>query len=164
MKGELNMEPWVDIRFRCVPLRAITRWTPAVDATDEAVALFRRLREAVQKHGQHNSYYLHDGQCVFHLTNHEQIGLLEFQFEGTVLTDADDVKTLHSDLQVELVGEVCPWLVAPVSQWFAETVREAVKVEFDRFIQAGDLEKTRQRLEICQTLCDAQGGYLGIGL
>jgi hypothetical protein len=158
------MDPWVDISFRCVPLRSVTRLTPAVDAPEETVALFRRLRAAVQKHGHHNSYYLHDGKCVYHLTNHEQLGLLEFQFEGTVLTDADDVKTLQSDLEVELVGEVCPWLVASVTDWFVESVREAVKVEFDQFILAGDLEKTKQRMEEFQAACNAQGGFLGIGL
>ncbi len=101
---------------------------------------------------------------MYHLTNHEQIGVLEFRFEGTVLTDAEDMKTRHCDLEVELAGEVCPWLVASVTDWFADSVREAVKVEFDQFISAGDLEKTVRRLEELQAASDAQGGFLGIGL
>ena len=121
-------------------------------------------RAAAQKHGLHNSYYLHEGKCTFHLTNHDQIGTIDFTFAGTVLTDAADMRTLHADLDVELAGEVCEWLVAPVVSWFAETVREAVKVEFDRFIAAGDLEKTIQRTQRLQAAIDAQGGFLGAWL
>jgi hypothetical protein len=158
------MSRWVDISFQCVPLRSVTRTTPPVDALPEVAAVFHRLREAARKHAFHNSYYLHDGRCVYHLTNHEQAGVLEFHFEGTVLTDADDMKTQCCDLKVELVGEVCPWLTTPVVDWFAETVREAIKVEFDRYIAAGDLEKTVRRLEELRAASDAQGGFLGIGL
>lgn len=158
------MSRWVDITFHCVPLRSVARMTPPVDAPDEVMAVLRRLRAAAQRHGFHNSYYLHDGKCVYHLTNHEQIGALEFRFEGTVLTDAEDMNTRHCDLQVELAGEVCPWLVASVTDWFADSVREAVKVEFDRFIAAGDLGRTVQRIEELRAASDAQGGFLGLGL
>lgn len=158
------MSRWVDISFQCAPLRSVTRMNPPVDASTELAALFGRVRAATQKHGFHNSYYLYDGKCVYHLTNHEQLGVLEFRFEGTLLTDTQDMKTLHCDLQVELAGEVCPWLVTPVATWFADTVREAVKVEFDRFIAAGDLSKTILRLEKIEAVSDAQGGFLGIGL
>lgn len=65
---------------------------------------------------------------------------------------------------MELTGDVCPWLVAPVADWFVDTVREAVKVEFDRFIAAGDLSKTIKRMEELRAASDAQGGFLGIGL
>ena len=88
------MNRWVDISFRCVPLRSVPRMSPPLDATNEVVEIYRRLREAAQKHGFHNSYYLHDGKCVYHLTNHEQIGMLEFRFEGTVLTDATGLAPL----------------------------------------------------------------------
>lgn len=158
------MSRWVDIRFQCMPLRSVARLTPPVDAPPNVAAAFAKLRAAVQKHGFHNSYYLHDGRCVYHLTNHDQLGQLEFRFEGTVLTDAQDMKTVHGDLHVELAAEVCPWLVAAVRDWFAETVREAVKLEFDRFIAAGDLARTIQRLEQLQAASDAQGGFLGVGL
>lgn len=158
------MSRWVDISFQCVPLRSVTRTTPPVDAQPEVAAVFQQLREAARKHGFHNSYYLHDGRCVYHLTNHTELGVLEFRFEGTVLTDANDMKTRHGELQVELVGEACPWLTAPVVDWFAETVCEAVKVEFDRYIAAGDLDKTIRRLEELRATSDAQGGFLGIGL
>jgi hypothetical protein len=158
------MSGWVEISFECVPLRTVARLNPPVDASNQQAAVVARLRAAAQKHGFHNSYYLHDGHCVYHLTNHKQLGTLEFQFQGTVLTDAKDVKTIHGDLDVELTGEVCPWLVAPVTDWFCETVCEAVKIEFDRFIAAGDLGKTIQRLEQLRAASDAQGGFLGLGL
>jgi hypothetical protein len=154
----------VEISFECLPLRSIPSFTPPVDATAEVVSLCRRLRDAEHKHGSHNTYYLHGGQCTFHLTNDEQIGTLTFRFEGTVLTDADDMATTGCDLEVELAGEVCPWLVAPVVEWFADTVREAVKVEFDRFIVAGDLARTIERIEQLQAASDAHGGFLGMGL
>ena len=158
------MGRWVNITFRCVPLRSIARLTAPLDAENGVVEVFRRLRAAAEKHGFHNSYFLHDGRCVYHLTNHEQIGMLEFRFDGTVLTDTDDLKTLDCDLHVELAGEVCEWLTAAASEWFTESVRAAVKVEFDRFIAAGDLERTVQRLEELRAASDAEGGFLGIGL
>jgi hypothetical protein len=158
------MTRWVEISFSCLPLRSFPSFSPPVDASSEVVALFGRLRAAAKKHGSHNTYYLRDGRCAFHLTNHEQIGLLEFGFEGTVLTDTEDLRTLRCDLDVQLLREACDWLVAPVVEWFADSVREAVKIEFDRFIAAGDLDKTIQRLERLRAASDAGGGFLGMGL
>ena len=158
------MTRWVEISFDCLPLRSVACFAPPVDASRKEADLYRRLREAAQKHGIHNAYYLHGGKCVFHLTNHEQIGMLNFRFDGVVLTDEKDMNTLQCDLAVELAGDACEWLVAPVVDWFAESVRRAVKVEFDRFIAAGDLDKTFQRLERLQAESDAKGGYLGLGL
>ncbi len=158
------MTRWVEISFNCLPMRSVACFAPPVDASREEADLYRRLREAAQKHGIHNAYYLHGGKCVFHLTNHEQIGMLNFRFDGVVLTDEKDMNTLECDLAVELAGDTCEWLVAPVVDWFAESVRRAVKVEFDRFIAAGDLDKTVQRLERLQAESDAKGGYLGLGL
>jgi hypothetical protein len=158
------MSRWVDISFDCLPLRSVACFAPPVDVSREETELFRRLREAAEKHGLHNTYYLHNGKCVFHLTNHEKIGMMEFRFYGTVLTDTQDMNTLHCDLAVKLSGNVCEWLVSSVVDWFAESVREAVKIEFDRFIEAGDLEKTIQRIERLQATSDAQGGFLGLGL
>jgi hypothetical protein len=98
------------------------------------------------------------------LTNHAEIGLLRFEFEGVVMTDENDRRTVGSDLTIELKEEVCDWLTAPVVEWFKETVAEAVKIEFDRYIQAGDLQKTIERLERLQAETSAQGGFLGMGL
>ena len=90
--------------------------------------------------------------------------MLKFRFHGTILTDPDDQRTRGSDLEVELVAETCSWLTEPVVQWFAETVARAVEVEFDRYIQAGDLARTQERIAQIQAQSDEQGGYLGMFL
>ncbi len=154
----------VEIAFDCLPLRSVTRLDVPLDASPEFEALFERIKRAIHQHGSHNSYYLHTAKCVFHLTNHEQVGMLEFRFEGTVLTDEEDSKTLRADLAVELRRETCDWLTEPVVHWFAETVTRAVIVEFDRFIAAGDLERTKARIERLRAESDEHGGYVGMGI
>ena len=160
-----TMSNFVDISFDCLPLRSVPRFdVPLDDAAPEAVEFAKRVRRAVTKHGQFNTYYLYDAQCVFHLTNDEKIGMVGFRFEGTVLTDSDDLKTLNCDLEIELAGEVCDWLTADAVAWLKETVGHAVRVEFDRYIHAGDLKRTIERLEKLRAESDAQGGFLGMGL
>ena len=154
----------VEISFDCLPLRSMGRFDIPPDATPEIQALHRRMRWAAEKHGLFNTYYLCNARCVFHLTNDEQIGMLEFGFEGTVLTDGDDRKTQYCDLQVTLLREVCEWLTTPAVAWLANAVREAVKVEFDRCIASGDLQKTIDRMQRLQAESEARGGYLGMGL
>jgi len=90
--------------------------------------------------------------------------MIGFQFEGTVLTDAEDRKTMAADLQVDLRRETCDWLTEPVVAWFRETVSRTVMVEFDRYIAAGDLDKTIRRIEQLQAESDAHGGFVGMGL
>jgi hypothetical protein len=154
----------VDISFDCFPLRSVGRFDPPLDAPPEQRARCQRMRSAADKHGLHNTYYLGNARCVFQLTNDEQLGMIEFSFEGTVTTDLEDQRTLRCDLEVELQREVCPWLTAPAVRWLTETVIEAVRVEFDRYIAAGDLRKTIQRIERLQAEADACGGFLGMGL
>ena len=154
----------VEITFECLPLRSITRLDVPLDAPPEYEAFVQRVRRATQKHGQHNTYYLHDATCVFHLTNEPDVGMLDFRFEGTVLTDPDDRKTLQCDLEVRLGRETCDWLTEPIVDWFVETVGRAVQVEFDRYIASGDLDKTVQRIQRLQAESDAHGGFLGMGL
>jgi hypothetical protein len=159
------MSNYVEISFDCLPLRSLPRIdVPLDDAEPEAVEFSRRLRQAVKKHGQFNTYYLYDAQCVFHLTNDEKIGMVSFRFEGTLLTDSDDQRALNADLEVELAGEVCDWLTATAVAWLKETVAHAVRVEFDRYIHAGDLKRTIERIEKLRTESDARGGFLGMGL
>ncbi len=159
------MSNFVDISFDCLPLRSVPRFdVPLDDAAPEVVEFAQRVRRAVTKHGQFNTYYLYDAECVFHLTNDEKIGLVGFRFEGTVLTDSEDLKTLDCELEIELASEVCDWLTADVVVWLKETVGHAVRVEFDRYIQAGDLKRTIERLEKLRAESDAQGGFLGMGL
>jgi hypothetical protein len=90
--------------------------------------------------------------------------MLEFRFEGTVLTDEADEKTLSCALDVELVRETCDWLTEPIVHWFLETVPRAVQVEFDQYIAAGDLEKAHQRAQQAQAQMESAGGYLGMFL
>ena len=158
------MDRWVDIQFDCLPLRSVSRWDAASDASPKFRDFCARLTEAHRKHGTHNAYFLHNARCVYHLTNHPDLGMLEFRFEGVVLTDAADRRTQGSDLAVQLVHETCTWLSEPVVNWFRESVQHAVRVEFDRYIEAGDLEKTRQRIEKLQAESDRLEGFLGMYL
>jgi hypothetical protein len=158
------MEHWVEIQFDCLPLRSVTRWEAPPDASPKLRDFCARLAQAHRTHGTHNSYYLHNAHCIFHLTNNPALGMLEFRFEGVVLTDADDRLTQGSDLAVELVRETCPWLSEPVVQWFRESVQHAVRVEFDRYIDAGDLERTRQRIAQMQAENERLEGFLGMYL
>jgi hypothetical protein len=158
------MSQAVEIAFECLPLRSVGRFDAPPDASPELAALCKGLRQAAEKHGLHNTYYLHQGRCSFRLTNDRQIGMVAFAFAGTVLTDSQDLKTLKCDLAVELNHEVCEWLTAAAVAWLAETVRQAVRVEFDRYIAAGDLRRTIDRIERCRAESDARGGFLGMGL
>ncbi|MFP6649536.1 MAG: hypothetical protein VB817_08745, partial [Pirellulaceae bacterium] len=75
-----------------------------------------------------------------------------------------DEKSVRTDLQVELVRETCDWLNEPIVQWFCETVPRTVGVEFDRFVENGDLEKTRLRLKEIESQSDEQDGFMGMYL
>jgi hypothetical protein len=161
---EVTVDQFVKIEFDCLPLRSLPRLDAPPDATPQQEALAMSIRQAVQKHGTHNAFYLYNGRCVFHLTNDPAIGMLEFGFRGTVLTDADDRRTQSCDLQVELTRDVCDWIKTPVVEWFLETVARAVQVEFDRYIAAGDLRKTVERIERLAAEVDSSGGFVGMGL
>ena len=152
----------VSVSFECTPLRSIARWGLSPDATPDQQEGLARLRKAAQRHGLHNSYYLSKGRCEFHVTSDPQVGLLVFRFEGTVLTDPHDRRTRTLDLQVELDAAVCEWLTAPAVEWFRETVVQAVRVEFDRYIDSGDLEAARQRLERTEAEMLRGGGFTGM--
>jgi hypothetical protein len=158
------MSGWVDVSFDCLPLRSVGRLEIPLDASPRYRQRCMDVKAAMEKHGSHNSYYLYNAQVTFHLTNSERVGMLQFRLEGTVLTDTTDEKSLRTDLQVELLRETCDWLTEPVVQWFRETVPRTVVVEFDRYIAAGDLEKTRRRLEEIESQADNQDGFMGMNL
>ena len=158
------MNRWVEITFDCVPLRTVTRFDIPMDASPAYRALCERVKVAIETHGSHNTYFLYNARCVFHLLNSDNLGTLEFGFEGVVMTDAADVRTIGCDLRAKLVRETCDWLTEPVVRWFEETVSRAVAVEFDRYIEAGDLEQAKLRLRKLEDLSDATGGYLGLYL
>jgi hypothetical protein len=158
------MSGWVDVSFDCLPLRSVGRLEIPLDASPRYRQRCMDIKAAMEKHGSHNSYYLYNAQVTFHLTNSDGVGMLQFRLEGTVLTDTADEKSLRTDLQVELLRETCDWLTEPVVQWFQETVPRTVVVEFDRYIAAGDLEKTRHRLEEIESQADNQDGFMGMHL
>ena len=122
-----------------------------------------RLRRAAAKHGLHNSYYLYRATCIFHLTNDAEAGMVEFAFEGTVLTDTDDLKTRQCDLEARLAAGGLRLAHRPGGPvWLGQSVSRAVQVEFDRYIAAGDLQKTIARMERLQKETEARGGTLGM--
>jgi hypothetical protein len=153
-----------EISFECLPLRSVGRLDIPLDASPKFRELCERIKQAIDRHGSHNTYFLHDAECSFHLTNQPDLGLLEFRFQGTVLTDPQDRETIATDLDVTLARETCDWLTQPVVAWFTETVSKAVMVEFNRYIAAGDLEQTKQRIAALQARADQEGGYLGMYL
>lgn len=158
------MNRWVEIEFDCLPLRMVGRLDVPLDASPKYRAFCERVKAAIARHGSHNSYYLYNARCVYHLVNHPDVGMIEFRFEGVALTDAEDLRTETCDLTVELQGESCDWLTEPVVAWFAETVPRSVRAEFDRYIEAGSLEKAKERIEKIQAASDEAGGYLGMFL
>jgi hypothetical protein len=159
-----TMAQTVEISFTCIPLRSVGRFDPPLDATDEQRKLSAELHRAVDIHGAHNAFFLCSGQCIFRFTNDPALGMVQFAFRGTVLTDADDRRAIGSDLSVELQCETCHWLTATAVAWLKQTVEQAVRVEFDRYIAAGDLQKTVDRLDRLEAETDANRGYLGMGL
>jgi hypothetical protein len=155
---------WVEIEFDCLPLRSVTRLDVPVDASPAYEQFVLRVKAAIAKHGSHNSYYLHRGSCTYHLTNDPVEGMVVFAFEGAVLTDPDDRRTRAVDLSVRLHGETCSWLSEPIVGFLAESVQHAVQVEFNRYIDAGDLAKTEQRIKAVQAQSDSAEGFVGMYL
>ncbi|MEC7564256.1 MAG: hypothetical protein VX738_01115 [Planctomycetota bacterium] len=158
------MDRWVEISFDCLPLRSVGRLDVPLDASPAYQERCEKIKKAIERHGSFNSYFLFNAHAVYHLTNDPQQGMLQFSFEATVLTDQRDESTQRVDLTTTLVGETCNWLTQPIVQWFELAVKEAVKVEFDRYIAAGDLEKTRDRIARIAAESDQDDGFLGMYL
>jgi len=158
------MDRWVEITFDCLPLRNAASVRIPADASPKLEQKIGRLHEAAAKHGTHNSYYLHNAKCVFHLTNDPSIGMVQYHFEGTIFTDSNDCKPIRADLAVELAKENCSWLNQAIVQWLGETVHRSVLVEFDRYIAAGDLQKVRERLAALEKSVEQSGGFIGMYL
>jgi hypothetical protein len=158
------MSQFVEIEFDCLPLRSVGRMDIPLDASPKFRERCERVKHAIETHGSHNTYFLYNATCTFHLTNQSDLGMIQYDFEGTVLTDERDQKTVRCDLRVDLIRETCDWLTQPVARWFAETVSKAVEVEFDRYIAAGDLAQTVARIRQLQAQSDAQGGFVGMYL
>ncbi len=158
------MERYVDIQFDCVPLRSMTRLDAPLDASPALAAKYDRIKNAIAVHGTHNTYYLHNATCRFFVTNDPSHGMIAFRFEGVVFTEETDSIAKHAELQVSLDKETCPWLEQHVVKWFEESVIHAVVVEFNRFIEAGNPEQTRQRIQNLEKSLETSGGFLGMHL
>lgn len=158
------MERWVEISFDCLPLRSVGRLDAPLDASPKFQQFCERVKTALDKHGAHNTYYLYNARCVYHLANSAEVGMIDFAFEGVAITDPNDQETKHCDLEVELKRETCPWLTEPIVAWFASIVQHSVAVEFDRYIAAGDLKQAQERIAKIQAKIEEQGGYLGMYL
>ena len=163
LRGDV-MERWVEITFDCMPLRSVGRMDIPIDASPRYRQFCEAVKAAIEKHGSHNSFFLYNARCIYHLLNDRERGRIEFKFQGTVLTDAEDTKTKQCDLEVELAGETCDWLTSPIVEWFQATVLRSVAVEFDRYIQAGDLEQTKARIQKIQDASDEADGFVGMYL
>lgn len=163
MSGK-QLGSWVEIKFDCLPLRSVGQVSIPDDASPKLAAKLARIQTAIDTHGTHNSYFLHNASCTFHLTNDPSVGMFEFAFEGALLTDGQDMKARSVELKVELIRETCSWVNQAIVNWLAESVQQAVLVEFDRFILAGDLGKTIERLEALQKANEQSGGFVGMYL
>lgn len=86
------MNRWVEISFDCIPLRSIERLDIPVDASPKYREFCQRLQVAIEKHGSHNAYFLHRARCKYHLLNCDDKGFIEFRFDGTVVTDQEDMR------------------------------------------------------------------------
>jgi hypothetical protein len=154
----------VDIAFDCLPLRSVTRLDPPLDASPGLVAKWERIKKAISEHGTHNTYYLHNAHCRFFVTNDPNCGMISFKFEGVLFTDESDASARSATLQVTIDQENISWLEQHVVRWFSETVSHAVCAEFDRYIGAGDPDRTRKRMEQLQQLIEQTGGFVGMHL
>ena len=146
-----------------IAVRAIGAPIP-LDASPKYRARCQRIKDAIEQHGSHNAYYLCNAKCGYHLTNRDDVGMLRFRFEGTLLTDASDQRSEWCDLEVELLEESCDWITEPIVKWFAKAVQRSVMVEFDRYIEAGDLEQAKKRVAQIQAASDESGGFIGMYL
>ncbi|HWB09189.1 MAG TPA: hypothetical protein VG826_08195 [Pirellulales bacterium] len=158
------MNRYVEITFDCLPLRSVGRLDIPIDASPKFRERCEQVLKAISAHGSHNTYFLYNASCVYHLTNRADFGMLEFRFHGTALTDETDQHTARCHLEIELVKETCDWLTEPIVQWFKETVPRSVAVEFDRYIAAGDLQQTLERIERLRSETEGRGGYVGMYL
>ena len=164
--NQTNEQPvrWVEIEFDCLPLRTVQRVDVPLDASPKYEAIVLGVKAAIEEHGVHNTYYLHNAACTYHLTNDASRGMVRFKVEGTVITDATDSHTKSCHVDVKLERENCDWLNEAVVRWLSESAREALVVEFNRYILAGDLTKAEERIKKIQAESDASEGYMGMYL
>ena len=87
------MTRWVEVTFDCLPLRSVGRLDVPLDASPKFRAMLERIKRAIDQHGSFNTYYLYNAICRYHLVDEDDFGMIEFRFEGTVFTNAQDQAT-----------------------------------------------------------------------
>lgn len=130
-------EPSVDIAFDCQPLRSIARLDVPLDASDKLRHRAYLIKGAVETFGAERTYYLSNARCVFRFANSEIDGICRFEFEGVVRTDAGDRRCELAELEIHLVSETCGGVPEATKAWLFARVREAVRIEFDRYLSVG---------------------------
>ena len=148
-------DPWVEIAFDCLPLRSLGRLDIPLDASDAFRSQSERIKAAINRHGLERTYYLHNAHCVFHFANSDVVGVCRFDFEGVARTDAGDRKCEQVDLEVRLTSDTSGGVPPAVEAWLVEQVRQAVAVDFDRYIAAGQLAMHRAEEDRPQSLTDS---------
>jgi hypothetical protein len=144
----------VEIEFDCLPLRSMARLDVPLDASDELRERAERMKAAIAAFGVERGYFLYNAHCVFCFANSEVDGVCRFVFEGGVQTDAGDRKCERTLLDVRLTSETCGGVPDAVLAWLTERVRQAVAIEFDRFIAAGQLAARQKELAKSDMLVD----------
>ena len=69
MIGMEMSRQFVEIMFDCLPLRSVGRLDIPIDASPKYRQRCERIKDEMERHGSHNSYFLYNASCVFHLTN-----------------------------------------------------------------------------------------------
>jgi hypothetical protein len=150
------------IHFDCLPFRRVSHAGMPLDAPDEQIALWKRFRAAMSKHGTENTYFLYNADCTFHLTNGPG-GRLRFLYEGTVRTDEADAQPVEADLACRLAdNDLALPLSDAVLAFFQSVVRRAVMDEFQLFIDAGNLKRTLAEEQQMLREWDKNRGFVGM--
>jgi hypothetical protein len=154
----------VEIVFECLPFRLVGHAGLPLDASDEQLALWRRFRAALARHGTENTYFLYNADCTFRLSNAEG-SRLRFVFEATLRTDPQDEHPVGIELVCQLADtDFDPALAPAVLEFFREAVRRAVLAEFQLFINAGNLKRAlAQQAHVLQEW-DRTRGFVGMDI
>jgi hypothetical protein len=154
----------VSIVFECLPFRLVGHAGLPLDASDEQQALWRRFRAAMTKHGTANTYFLYNADCTFRLSNGDD-GSMRFIFEATARTDETDSRPVAVDIVSQLAEtDFARPLAPPVMEFFREAVRRAVSVEFQRFIDSGNLKRKLAEKEHMLQEWDRNRGFVGMDI
>ena len=148
------MDPFVEIAFDCLPLRSVGRVDAPLDASPVFHNRMLKLKAALRKYGSERTYFLYNAHCLFRLANSEVDGSLRFEFDGVVQTDSGDLKTQAVDLDICLESETCGGVPAEVQAWLEQRVGQAVAIDFDRYIAAGQLSERADSLAGLDSLAD----------